>query len=249
MSSAGYGRRGAFAYGTRGGGNGIHPPSHLESTMSSASMMLEDIDGHGRRVPQEAAILFESYGGKYSRISHHLEQNHMSRALSTTSKLPYEYARRDRRGAVFAIGGNNGEYPAYPSLYDRADIEKLMDEYPGRTHRRPSPSYSQRYIDSVQAALRLHAGGLGDPLLHQPVPQTLRGGPAMSDPVDGHYRGFQVMLGVMRDLMEISRGSDPYLRARHSQGHAQEPLTRRRSEMQHSPSLRICCIIFLLPLP
>ena len=185
--------------------------------------MLEDIHGHGGRVPKEAAILFESYGGRYSRSPPHLEQNKISRALSTTSKLPYEYAGHDRRGSVFAIGGNNGEYPAYPSLYDRADIEKLMDEYAGRTHRRPSPSYLQCYIDSVQAALRIHAGGLGDPLPHQPVPQMLRGGPAMSDLVDGHYRGFQVMLGVMRDLMEISRRSDPYLRTSHRRDTLKNP--------------------------
>ena len=43
--------------------------------MSSASMMLEDIHGHGGRVPKEAAILFESYAGEYAGILSHLEQN------------------------------------------------------------------------------------------------------------------------------------------------------------------------------
>ena len=80
--------------------------------------MLEDIYGHGGRAPQEAAVLFRSYGSGYDGSLPHMEHNQMSGARLTTSKLPYEYAGRDHRGSVLAIGGNSGEYPEYRSPYD-----------------------------------------------------------------------------------------------------------------------------------
>lgn len=75
---------------------------------------------------------------------------------------------------------NSGGYPAYPSLYDHADIDKLMDDYAGRTRPGPSPAYPQRYIESVEAALRVDAGVLGGPFPYQAEPQMLMDGPAMS---------------------------------------------------------------------
>ena len=179
MSGAGYGSQGASPYGGRGGGYGTHTPSHLESTMSSASMISEDSHGYGRRGPQEAPVS-ENYESGYGGTPTHLQHNPMSGALPTTSKLLNEYPGRDRPGAVFASDANSGGYPAYPSLYDHADIDKLMDEYAGRTRPGPTPAYPQRYIESVEAALRVDAGGLGGPFPYQAEPQMLRDRPAMS---------------------------------------------------------------------
>ena len=179
MSSAGYGRQVASAYGGRGGGHGENSSSHLGSTMLSASL-LEDNGGYGGRMPQDTADLFESYGGGYDGSPPHLKQNQMSGALSTTSKLPYEYAGYDSQGAVFAVGANDGEYSAYPSLYNPADTDKLMDERAGRSRPGPYPGYPQRYIESVEAAMRDCARKFGWPLKYQVDPEVLRGGSAMS---------------------------------------------------------------------
>ena len=116
-----------------GGGLSISSPRQEEPAMSVA--------GYGRQGAY-------AYGGSPP----HLEQNQMSGALSTTSELLHEYSGRERQGAIFTIGRNSGEYPAYPPLYNRVDMDKLMDEYAGRTHRWPSPAYPQRYMESVQAA-------------------------------------------------------------------------------------------------
>lgn len=182
MSSAGYGRQGASAYDCRGGGHGEHSPPNLDSTMS----LLEDNGGYSGRMPRDTADLFESYGGGYGGSPPHLKQNQMSGALSTTSKLPYEYAGYDSQGAVFAVGANYGEHSALPSLYNPAYTDKLMDERAGRTRPGPYPGYPQRYIESVEAAMRDCARKFGWPLTYQVDLEVLRGGPAMSS---GHRHG------------------------------------------------------------
>ena len=142
--------------------------------------LLEDNGGYVGRMPQGTADLFESYGGGYGWSPPHLKQNQMSGALSTTLKLPYEYAGYDSQGAVFAVGANYGKYSAYPSLYNPAGTDKLMDEHAGRTRPRPYPRYPQRYIESVEAAMRYSAREFGWPLTYQVDPEVLSGGPAMS---------------------------------------------------------------------
>lgn len=171
MSSAGYGRQGASAYGGRSGGYGKNTPSHLDSTMSSASMMSEDSHGYAGRAPQGTANP-ESYGGGYGGIPPHLEQSQMSGAPSTTSNIVYE----DPRWAAFERNAMYGYYPAPPRLYDPVETDKLMDERAGRTRPGPYPGYPQRYVESVEAAMRDLA--INSP--YQAESQILRGGASMT---------------------------------------------------------------------
>ena len=131
-------------------------------------------------MPQDTADLFESYGDGYGGSPPHLKQNQMSGALSTTSKIPYEDAGYDPQGAAFAVGANYSECCAYPSLCNPADIDKLMDERAGRTRPGPYPGYPQRYIESLEAAMRDRARKIGWPLEYQVDPEVLGGGSAMS---------------------------------------------------------------------